>query len=631
MKPYLRRVTTAIAVASALITSGIAYGKDCKDITKVDSGACPLLVGGAPVFDRCFGSFPGDAKVQQVPNSACDALRDTKKTADALARSVSAYLGDAQQDLERARERLFKDAIDFEAVKDFNEAAQFPNRIAAEIKDLADDKQCGVNGSIKRVGANLQTAQRLVTEGIQIGNGLVAVANSLKPSADEARKIVDELNALASLARSSGPEGQKALQDLQTAINAIVANTGQLLQTDFAKVGTDGVAVVTYIGPFVANCVACATTISGSVGAMVGGISVAAPTTAACASGVGCALPAVSGISAAVGGAVGGVLSSQPCQAAASDSAKLKENIDRIQQAVDSTAKLVAALPDSIDKSIKASEALVKLAEQLGRDAEPRLKNIQMAINKIIANAEAAGDQLEKQVAPRITKLSGTFLKELSEEVTVLGICYNKLLTMSGSVSREALDSMADLAKATSELADAGKVVENASRALDDGKTAMVSYLNREHAKLAGDIRELHRDVWGVNPGIVDPGKSAQHLIGLIGNSTKVNGIAKDAAELIAKEQKIIERAVDAGKEGFLNGPKLQPAKAKYAVAKAKIAAAKKEQKDAAIASAKAMAKSKFAVLSPPPAAAPLTLVRLAKAPTINLEAAILRAKPKAK
>jgi hypothetical protein len=627
-----RRLVIALALTGGLTAASPSFAKTCEQIVDPDPGACPIKAGPQVVFDRCFGGSlnPLDAKKSDFGMAACNSLRDTKKAADAWKKSINSYLGEAQGDLVKVRERLLKDAIDAEAVKEFQEAAQFPLRVKADIDELMNDKQCGKNGSIKRIEVNLKTAERLVKDGFQIGQRLVAVGESQRPSLDELKKIADELNALAAIARTRGPEGEKALRDLQTAINAVLSNTQQLVQTDFAKIVNDGTAVVSYIGPFVANCAACASTISASVSAMAAGGGVAAVSPAACTTGAGCALAPIGGIAAAVGGAVGSVVSSQPCQAAASDSAKLTEHIERIQRFVDATAKLAAAVPQNVDRSIKASEALVKLAEELGQEAAPRLNNIQTSLEKIVANAGKAGEALEKEIAPRVSKLAGRFLTEVSNEVTVLATCFNKLLTLSGSVGEDTFAGIAKLNQALPNIVEAEKVVENAAKALDDGKDAIDAYLKREHAKLVDDVRDLHRDVWGVNPGVFDPAKTGQHLLSLGGNVSKVDKIARDALALVEKEKQILAKAVDVGVQGFLNGPKLQPAKAKYATAKTGIAEAKKEFKQAAVKSAKNMMTAKFTVPSAPQAAPELILIALPKAPAINLGAALQKAKPKA-
>jgi hypothetical protein len=631
--PFKRLALTlaqALALTGGLSAASMLHAKTCEQIVSPDPGGCPIKAGPQVVFDRCFaGSLnPLDAKVSDFGNAACDSLVNTKKAADAWKKSINGYLGDAQDDLNKARDRILKDAIDAEAVKAFQEAAQFPQRVGADIKELVDDKQCGVNGTIKRVGTNLDSAKKLLNDGFQIAQRLSAVADTQRPSLDELKKIADELSALANLAKTRGAEGEKALRDLQAAINTVSSNTQQLLQSDFAKVASDGTAVATYIGPFVANCVACATTISTSVSAMAAGGGVAAASPAACTTGAGCALAPIGGIAAAVGGAVGSVVSSQPCQAAAADSAKLKEHVDRIQNFVNATAKLASAIPQNVDRSIKASEALVKLAEELGQEAEPRLKNIQASIDKIVANAAKGGEVLEKEIAPRVTKLAGKFLADMSAEVTVLGTCFNKLLALSGSVGQDTVDGIAKLNAALPNIVDAEKIAQNAVKALDDGKNAMDAFLKREHAKMVDDVRDLHKDVWGVNPGVVDPVKTGQHLAALTRDVRKMNEIARDALALVEKEKQILGKAVNAGIDGFLNGPKLQPAKQKYAAAKTGIEDAKKEFKQAAIKAAKAQMTAKFTVPTAPPSTE-LILIAMPKAPQVNLSAAVLKAKPK--
>lgn len=631
MKPkLLRRITLALALAGSLAATTAAHAKSCQEITQPDAGACPLRLGNQVVFDRCFGSLPGDAKVQAFPNAACNSMRDTKKAADALAKQVNSYLGDAQRDLNQAKDRILKDAIDFEAIKDFNEAAEFPKQVSADINALVNDAQCGVNGTIKRVGNNLQAAQKLVADGFQIAQRLGAVLDSQRPSVAEANKIVAEIAAISNLAGAKTAEGQRAIQQLQTAINAIISNTQALVATDFNSVVADGTAVAGFVGPFITNCVACATTISGSISAMAAGGGTAAASPAACTTGAGCALAPIGGIAAAAGGAIGTVVSSQPCQAAANDSAKLKEHIDRIQKFVDSTAKLATSIPQNAERAIQASEALVKLAEQLGAEAEPRLVAIEAAIGRIVANAEAGGKILQTEVAPRVTRLAGNFLRDMSNEVNVLGTCFNKLIALSGKVGEDTFEGVAKMTAAVPNFVDAGKTVENAAQAFDDGKNAMDAFLRREHAKMAGDVRSLHIDVWGVAPGVFDPAKTVQHIGSLGGNISKVNKIAQDATALVAREARIIQEAVEAGKQGFLNGPKLQPAKAKYTTAKADVAAAKAAFRRAAIESAKAQARGKFTVAAAPAATATIPAINVQKLQPINLKAAIQKAPTKA-
>jgi ABC-type transporter Mla subunit MlaD len=468
----------------------------------------------------------------------------------------------------------------------------------------------------------------LLNDGLLIGQKLADVAGTQRPSLDEAKKIIDELNALTALARNAGPQGEKALQDLQRAVNDIMSSTQKILQSDFGKAFNEGASLAAFIGPYVADCVACATTISTSVAGMGTGGGVAVAAGAGCEAGAPCAVAAVAAIGSAVSGAVGSVVSAPSCQNAAKDSAKLKATIDSIQSFVDNTAKVLATIPENVDKAIAASDALVRLAEQLGKNAERPIRNIEQSINKIVQNANNAGDAIERDIAPRVTKLSSTVLKEMTREVNTLSTCFNKLLALSGSVGEDTLEGIAKMAAAAPDIVDSGKVIENAAKSLDDGKNAMEDYLRREHSKLNKDLIELHKDVWGVAPGVVDLNKTGKNAVDLLTRPKKVQDIADDAKDILTKELKIIEGAIEAGKRGFLEGPRVRPAKAKYASAKAATAAAKTAFRKAAIASAKAKATSSFATLDVPSVDITPKFVKPAKLTVANIDAAMQKAKP---
>ena len=626
----LKVLIKALLVSGAVWLPGATYAA-CN--APVETVACPLQAGPL-VFDRCFGAPPlgKDAgKATPAGNAACNAIRDTKKAVDAVSKSIDQNLGGARRDMDKAIKRVLQDAIDKEALEDYAEAARFPQRVASDITKLMNDRQCGVNGTIKRIDAELKDGMKAAREGFEIGQRVVAVIDKQKKSLDELQKISNELNTLKALAVNRGPEAKRHYDEIVASITAIGNSTTKLAQTDIAKAMADGTAMLTAVGPFVTNSITCASTISAAIAGMGSGSAVTVGGVAACAptEGASCALAAVGGIAASSASTIGAALSAPACNAAAADSAKIGEHLDKISAFVDGVAKLAANLPENAEMALKASQALVKLAEQLGQEAERPLANIEASFNRIIATANEGGDALERDIAPRIAKLANSFVKDMGEQVAILGTCFNKLVALSEDINDETFSGMKKLGDAVFDIVDAGKIVDNAGKAINDAYAGAEAYVRREHRKMNDELKDLHHDVWGVNPGVVDLGKTVPHLIAVATNESKMRKIAKEAGDLIEQEKKVIAGAVEAGKQAFLNGDKLKPAKAKYAEAKKHLKAAKIDFAQAQVkGKAKASQIARFGAPATHRTVA-FTPVKVQKVPPLSIGPAIARAKPK--
>src|ERR1044071_8896481 len=112
---------------------------------KAERGGCPFKLGDLFVLDRCTGSNPIDPQKTTIGNTLCDAFNNVDIILDNVNKGVNKYRSDAEKEIKDHLAPIFKDAIDPQALADFNQAAGFYNEVFGELKAMVNDPNCGVN------------------------------------------------------------------------------------------------------------------------------------------------------------------------------------------------------------------------------------------------------------------------------------------------------------------------------------------------------------------------------------------------------------------------------------------------------------------------------------------------------
>ncbi|MCZ8236084.1 MAG: hypothetical protein O9335_13100 [Inhella sp.] len=583
----LRRTVRWLSAALLSTLAGLAHA-NCS--APRDAGACPLQAGPL-AFDRCFGSFNG----QPTPlgNQACNALRDSNKLLNALGANANKAKADAERDWKAFVTVATRDAIDTEAVLDIQRALGTVKEIERDVNAFLQDRECGTPAAMATLNRKFTEAASFLAQAGQVGQQSLEAAGKLRPVADELGKIGAELQRLSAVANAKGGQAKADFDLLQRAVQELQQEVGGLLATDFAGVVSSGASFVSSVGPFVAQCAGCATALSGAISSLTVGGTVTVGGGALCpeTAGAGCVAAAVSLPVSAVGTGLGTALATPACAAAATGMLEMEQKYRDITTFVNGMVKLATSLPKSVTQAVSAGQALTRLAGQLGNEGRQSIVAIQASLNRMQPAFDDAGDTLERQIAPRVSRMAGDFITTLGQDTARLGKCFHKLQALTADLSGDVYEGLTLLLEAGPEAIDAGKIVSNLQTQGGDAVEAARDFADREWNRLKDEQRSLNRRAWGVDPGVIDPGKTVPHLIGLVARPAEVADIANDNVVMLGRQADILVKSVDAGKRAFLNQDRLTiQAKAKYSNAKAKAKRATIE-----IAKAKAKAKARMA------------------------------------
>ena len=598
---HLKRRWIRCAVGLAWMTVASVTHAACT--APVNAGACPLQGPGGLVFDRCFGAV-GHSNATDIGNQICNAVRDTNKLVGQLGANADAARREAERDWKAFVTVATKGAIDADAVGDLQRALQIPKEIERDVNAFIRDPECGTPAAMAALNGKFAAAARFLMQASQVGALSLDAVGRLRPVGDEAAIILAELTRLATAANAKGSKAKTEFDALNRAVNALNSEVLALLNPDFNGVVTAGLALGSSVGPFIAECAGCATALSATIGTLTTSGGVAVGGAAACpeSAGLSCLLPAVGLPIATAAATIGDALASAPCAAVTQSVGRMQQHYTQIEAFVNGMVRLANAVPKSVTQAVNAGQALTRLAAEMGNEGKQSIDAIRASLKRMQPAIDAAGDLLELQIAPKVSNMAKDFVKTLGQDVARLGKCFNKLNVLVAGLGADVYDGLTLLAEGSIHAVDAGKVVGNLQAQGADALSAASSFANTEWNKLKGDHRAINLRLWGVEPGVVDLGKTIKHLGTLAPRPAEVADIVGDSVGLLSREAGIALAAVDAGKRAFLEqNPLTAQAKTKYGTAKTK---ARQAAVQFAIAKAKAEAKARqTTVIAPVPQA----------------------------
>lgn len=568
MKSFTHPVRRALV---ALAASSLAQFAQADCSASANTGACPIKVNGAVVFDRCFGSFNGQPT--DVGNAVCNGLRDTHKLLDQVGDDNRRALQRADADWKALLKVTLDGAIDKDAVRDMQSALAAGKEIETEINGLLKDPQCGSKASMDALQRRMTETGQLIVGGAQVAGLTLEAIGKLRPVLDEAGKAITELQRLLDAANKKGSKAKAEYDALSRALADLQKEVAALLATDFNSVVAAGTGLATGVVPFVAECSGCAASLGTAIASLGTGTGTTAGGAAACpeTAGVSCALAAVGLPTGAVGAGVMAAISSGPCAAAAAGMDQMSAHVKAIEKFVDGLVKLANAIPKSATQALTAGQALGRLATEMGTEGQQSLRAIQASLNAMQPAFDAAGEVLENRIAPKVQRMAGNFVQTLGRDTELLAKCYAKLNRAVAHMGQDLGEAAALLAQASTEIVDAGKVVGNLSAQGQDGLRAASKFAGDEWKDIDQDFRALNRRLWGVNPGVVDLARTGPHVVALAANPGEVRDIAHDSTKLLERAVELPGKAVNAGKRAFLDQDRLTTqAKATYNAGQAK-------------------------------------------------------------
>lgn len=533
---------------------------------------CPIKINGAEVYSA--NSFLGD--------KICPVLQNAKTIANGLGSSVTQKINELKTDMDRFRDVTLNDAVNEAAVAKYNAALGQIDNIRNAIGNFIKDAECGVPGAMNALkGSFVQAGTDIAAMGT-IAAGFVDAFKKLGAVLPEVVKISSNVVQIGSSVQTKTPQMQEQFTKITAALEAIKKDLESLMKNDPAKMINTGVNLATGVVPYMANCAACATTLSTSIAGIGTAAAGLGGGTATSETGVGAAVGGGATAVGLVASAVSSAVSSVPCQAVFEKSNEVMGYIKDVNEFITAVANTAESLTGNAEKVANASAAIQELGKLLAAESKPKLDDIQKSLVSISETFSVVAGDIQKNVVPKISALVGNKVQQISQNVVQLQRCYNKMEDALGFMTNSLKEGIVDFSGAVTTMVDVNQVVNNLKNQLANAKTEAETSLKNSW-KTVDDKRDVFfKELLGDKPA--DLGAVAAHFLTLGG---KIGELITKGSNLASAVTSLISKAVNAGKEGFLTN-----INAFTASAKTKYTAVNDKSKSLAITIAKEKAKS---------------------------------------
>jgi hypothetical protein len=555
--------------------------------------ACPIKVGGVVVFDQCFASNPLNPSPTQVGKDACKALSDAEKLGEKLGANANKFVADAARQID-GRVKQAGAAVGRELEDDIRDTQKFFAEAERDIKSLRDDSQCGVNSTLKNIGNALDEDMKKLQAPLATGPKLVQLLELAGQIAGRSGRLLESINEIASEAAKGSAEARAEFAKLERAAREFDAAMKTLLATDAGTSIAQLSADVASLGATFTAVGACATTVSAGIASLGSGGAGAVGGSAACvpSEGVGCVVAAVGALAGGAGTAITSSLAAPACTAMTAAATKLPADIAAIERIINTAVGALNNVFKAAGAMQASAQALAKMAESLPRQSEGALRKISGEISGIAAIFDRMGNIVDRELIPTYVRVSERFLTDVVARAQLAYTCYDKAVDVASDLAMDFGDLMKDHNAAAQAVHEAGKAASELQRRLARAGDAAGDVAKREWDKLKDEDRRLHREIWGVNKGTIDLGKTGAHLVSLATNPSKVRDIVDDLGKMLQRETRLVQLSVDAAADALLAPETLRPFNEKHDAAKSKsravkIAIAKEKAKSSALAKAR--------------------------------------------
>lgn len=566
MKHQLTRIASA-SLALMLLSAAPHASAAC---SSGPGNACPIKVGPAVVFDQCFLSSPLDPKPTTVGRDACRALSDAEKLGDALGGNATRFAQDAARQMD-AQVKAANIAVSAEVQDAVRDTQRFFLDAQKQGIALANDRQCGVNSTLKNVQSALNDDWSKLQTLLATAPKLVQLLELSGQVSTKAGQLSQSLATLGTDVAKGGSQAQAEFNKLKAAADTFDRSVKDVLAANPGNTITQTVADITRLGATIGTAGACATTVAAGIASAGSGSVAAGGGATACApsEGVGCVVAAAGAAIGGVGTALSTGLAGPACTAMAGAAATLAADVAALERLINGAANSVNGVIKAGAQLQDAAQSLAKLAETLPRESEANLRRIAQDINGIGAVFETASGIISRDLVPTYTRITQQVLTDTVGRVQLAYTCFDKAVDVAADLGMDFADLVKEHNIAAQAVLDAGKVAGDIQRRLANAGDAAQDAAKREWDKLKDEDRRLHRAIWGVNKGTTDFARTGSHLVSLAGNPARVAEIADDLGKMLGKQARLVAIAVDAASDTLLAPDKLKPFTDKHAQAKA--------------------------------------------------------------
>ncbi|MCX6831508.1 MAG: hypothetical protein NT028_05140 [candidate division Zixibacteria bacterium] len=519
--------------------------------------ACPLRIGNQVVFDRCFGAPPigsNAGKKTAVGEQICNILKNMIGVAHRLSVGAQSFQNNAQRDLDSFTKVTFNNAVDLKALEKFDVTNGMLRRIDADIEAYKNDKFCGSKAAMAGVKKSFETEipnLRILGEGI---TSTAEAANAMLPVATETGNITTEIGTLRAMSYNRGGNAINSYNQLNSAAMTL-QNVGNGLRIpDLTGIINAGSAAVMDNLPFITDCAVCAGAL-GLAAANIVSITAqpsVAMTTCLPTAGIGC-IVAAAGVGFGAYSTIFAIALADPfCRNAASKVDDGDITTEKLRLYFENVAKIIDHVDKTDQSIVNVRQKLDQLYRELGSQAKPTVDKINTSLNRAQNALEKGKDILWTKVVPKINRYAGNRFQQMRNQAKQLHHCYENIDRLSGSLTQDVLEAATDMQQAKGKIFDAG-ILDNIVLQGQAAAKAGATLASKEWQACESQEATLHTDIWGVQRGKVDAGKTAGHLAYLAANPSKISTLGTRVAQLKSREANMPFKAVDEGKKAFLN------------------------------------------------------------------------------
>jgi hypothetical protein len=587
--------------------------------------ACPLRIANQVVFDRCFGAppvGPNAGKKTAVGEQICNILINMIGIAHHLSVGAESFQSNAQRDLESFTKVTFNNAVDRKALEKFDVANGMLRRIDEDFEAYKNDKFCGSKAAMDVVKKSLEAEipnLRILVEGM---TSTAEAATAMLPVATATENIKKEVENLRAMSYGRGGNTINLFNQLNMAALSLQNDASGLRIPDLTGIINAGSAAVVDNLPFIANCAACAGAL-GVAAANIVGIAAqpsVAMTTCLPTAGTGC-IVAAAGVGAnAISGIAFVVIANPFCHDAAAKVEEMDITTEKIHLYFENVVKIIDHVEKTDQNIENVRQKLDQLYRELGSQAKPYVDKINASLNGARNALERGKEILRTKVVPRISRYAGNRIQQVMDQAKQLLHCYENMDRLSRSLTKDVLNAAKEMLQAKGKIVDAGQILDNIVRQGQTAAKAGAAFALREWQACDSQEANLHREIWGVERGKVDAGKTAGHLAYLAANPSKISTLGISVAQLKTREANIPIKAVEEGQKAFLNLAQSKASSAKLFDEAEALAsnAAKSIAKSQAKEQAKEQAEKQKSASS---SAGKVNAAKVAPMPTPNVEA----------
>jgi archaellum component FlaC len=481
----MKRILFAISCCMVMSLSLMAQSSVDERCHKIERGGCPFKIGDLFVLDRCTGSNPLDPQKTSIGNTLCDAFNNVDIIVDNVNKGVNKYKTDAEREFREHMAPIFKDAIDMQALTDFNQAAQFYNEVFNELKTMVNDPDCGLN-QMKNIQKffndqvkNLTSIKDIVTTGFGV------ISKEIPPAIQHITDFTNELNNALAIAAGQGQKGSAELKKIQEALNTLKQQVNVIKSLDIPGMAASTGDIILQVGGLYTKCVACATaattTIVGIQKATAEtGTAIATPETWEAAGGTAWLLP-VAGLDAAVAAAAT-IASPAACGPMFEAIENINNDIEALKKYYAKVSQAATSVKQSVTLISDAAENLNKLIATASAELKPSLQKLAVSLTSLDQRLDNIFEGINKKVLPKVEAITVTITRQIATNAENLYNCSQEYLAFTERVTSETVAGIRDMFQAATQIVDAAKIMDNMGQgytnALNAAKNKAVAEFN---------------------------------------------------------------------------------------------------------------------------------------------------------